>query len=80
VPAWHRLGTVTTGCMTAEQVITTARLGNWNVHKIPVIGIDPVDIYLAVTTSHDGSASLRVDATPVRVVCYAVADTVRDCV
>jgi phage/plasmid-like protein (TIGR03299 family) len=156
VPAWHRLGTVTTGCMTAEQVITTARLGNWNVHKIPVVGIDParpqerleapdkrmtvrtnpvtgaldylgvvgrdyvpvqneacaelldllvdasgahhetagslrggrnvfitmrlpdgvriagidaVDIYLAVTTSHDGSASLRVDATPVRVVC-----------
>ena len=168
VPAWHQLGTVTTGCMTADQVIATARLGGWNVRKIPVhgidvatptgarveapdkrmtvrtnpvtggsdylgivgrdyvpvqneacaewldllidasgarfetagslrggrrvfvalklpegirvAGIDDLDLYLALSTSHDGSSALRVDASTIRVVCYAVADTVRDCV
>ncbi len=155
--AWHRLGTVTTGCMTAEQVMTTALLGGWNVRtaalqavettpdgvrllpvadqvatvrtnpvsgspdllgvvgkdykviqneectelldllvdasgahfetagslrggrqvfitmKLPrtlrIAGVDDVDLYLAVTTSHDGSAALRIDATPIRIVC-----------
>lgn len=154
VPAWHQLGTVTTDCMTATEVITTALLGGWNVRKIPVAGtaadgstvaapdkamtvrtnpvtgttdylgvvgrdyapvqneacaelldlladasgahfetagslregrrifitlrmpngiriagIDDLDLFLAVSTSHDGSMALRVDATPVRVVC-----------
>jgi phage/plasmid-like protein (TIGR03299 family) len=32
-------------------------------------GVDHLDLYLAATTSHDGTASLRVDATPVRIVC-----------
>jgi hypothetical protein len=41
VPAWHRLGTVTTGAMTASEVIATARLGGWDVRKIPVVGVDP---------------------------------------
>ena len=153
-PAWHQLGTVTTGCMTASEAITTALLGGWDVRKIPVTGqtpdgaliaapdkamtvrtnpvtsdtdylgvvgrdyvpvqneacaelldllvdasgahfetagslrggrrvfitlrmphgirvagIDDLDLYLAVSTSHDGSMALRVDATPVRVVC-----------
>jgi phage/plasmid-like protein (TIGR03299 family) len=160
IPAWHQLGTVTTGCMTAAEVLATARLDRWQVRKIPLVGvdpvtgihlpapdkrmtvrttpvtgevgylgvtgkayvpvqnedctelldllvdasdavyetagslrggrqvfitmrlpdgvriagIDPVDIYLAVTTSHDGSSALRVDAVPLRMVCYAVAD------
>jgi len=163
IPAWHQLGTVTSGCLTAAEVITTARLDGWDVRKIRIGGIDPtapagsvgaadapldapdkrmtvrtnpvtgardylgvvgrdyvpvqneacaelldllvdasgahyetagslrggrrvfitlrlpdgvriagvddVDIYLAVSTSHDGSLALRVDATPVRVVC-----------
>ena len=34
-----------------------------------VAGVDDLDLYLVATTSHDGTASLRVDATPVRVVC-----------
>jgi hypothetical protein len=32
-------------------------------------GIDNHDLYLVASTSHDGSSPLRVDATPVRVVC-----------
>jgi phage/plasmid-like protein (TIGR03299 family) len=155
--AWHRLGTVTDGCMTAPEVMATACLGGWNVRKIPlqateitdegvttvdcpdrfmtvrtnpvsgtvdylgivgadyvpvqneqvaeildllvdesgahfetagslrqgrsvfvtmklpevmsIAGIDDHDLYLAATTSHDGSACLRLDATPVRIVC-----------
>ena len=163
IPAWHQLGVVTTGCMTAAEVLTTARLSGWNVRKIALAGLDPtadpgtpgsaqapliapdkrmtvrtnpvtsatdylgvvgkdyvpvqnedctelldllvdasgahhetagslrqgrqvfitlrlpegvriagvddLDLYLALTTSHDGSVALRVDATPVRVVC-----------
>jgi phage/plasmid-like protein (TIGR03299 family) len=162
VPAWHQLGTVTTGCMTATEAITTAKLSDWRVRKVPVLGreatgntitgtsenlidapdkamtvrtnpvtgatdylgvvgrdytpvqneacaelldllvdasgahfetagslrggrqvfitlklpeqirvagVDDLDLYLAVSTSHDGSMALRVDATPVRVVC-----------
>ncbi len=40
-PAWHQLGTVTTGCMTAAEVITTALLADWNVRKIFVAGHTP---------------------------------------
>jgi phage/plasmid-like protein (TIGR03299 family) len=36
---------------------------------IQIAGVDDLDLYLAVSTSHDGSQALRVDATPVRVVC-----------
>ncbi|GGK43706.1 hypothetical protein GCM10010124_40590 [Pilimelia terevasa] len=34
-----------------------------------VAGVDDLDLYLAATTAHDGTAALRVDATPVRIVC-----------
>jgi phage/plasmid-like protein (TIGR03299 family) len=155
--AWHQLGTVTDECLTAEQVMTKAWLGGWEVRKIAlqgieittggvtkvdcpdkfmtvrtnpatgateylgvvgedyttvqneqvteilnllvdesgahfetagsmrkgksvfvtmklpasmvIAGVDRMDLYLAATTSHDGTASLRLDATPVRIVC-----------
>jgi len=155
--AWHQLGTVTDSCMTAEEVMSKAWLGGWEVRKIPlfgmettergvtkvdcpdkfmtvrtnpatgdteylgvvgedyttvqneqvtevlnllvdqsgahfetagsmrkgrsvfvtmklptameIAGVDRMDLYLAATTSHDGTASLRLDATPVRIVC-----------
>jgi phage/plasmid-like protein (TIGR03299 family) len=34
-----------------------------------IAGVDDLDLYLAATTSHDGTSALRVDATPVRIVC-----------
>ena len=34
-----------------------------------VAGVDDLELYLAATTSHDGTSALRVDATPVRIVC-----------
>ncbi len=37
--------------------------------SIRVAGVDDLELYLAATTSHDGTSALRVDATPVRIVC-----------
>jgi phage/plasmid-like protein (TIGR03299 family) len=34
-----------------------------------IAGVDDLDLYLCATTSHDGLQALRVDASPVRVVC-----------
>jgi phage/plasmid-like protein (TIGR03299 family) len=34
-----------------------------------IAGVDRLDLYLIATTSHDGTAALRVDASPIRVVC-----------
>jgi phage/plasmid-like protein (TIGR03299 family) len=34
-----------------------------------IAGTDQLDLYLAANTSHDGTAALRVDATPIRIVC-----------
>lgn len=34
-----------------------------------IAGCDDMDLYLAATTSHDGTQALRVDATPIRIVC-----------
>jgi phage/plasmid-like protein (TIGR03299 family) len=48
-----------------RQVFITLKLPD----GIRVADIDDLDLYLAVSTSHDGSMALRVDATPVRVVC-----------
>jgi phage/plasmid-like protein (TIGR03299 family) len=149
--AWHRLGTVTTECLTAQQVMDVAFLGGWDVRKerlqtvesaaaVPnkwantrahpktgkrevlgmvggsyqvvqneqacdllnfivdetgahfetagslrggrevfvtmklpdtmrIAGIDAMDLYLAMCTSHDASRLGRVLCTPVRIVC-----------
>jgi phage/plasmid-like protein (TIGR03299 family) len=149
--AWHQLGTVTTDCLTGEQVMQVAYLGGWDVHKehlqtvesgatVPnkwattrlhpktrqrevlgmvgnayqvvqneqaselldmivdetgahfetagslrggrevfvtmklpdtmrIAGIDAMDLYLAMCTSHDASRLGRVLCTPVRIVC-----------
>jgi phage/plasmid-like protein (TIGR03299 family) len=48
-----------------RQVFITMRLPE----GVRIAGVDAVEVYLAVTTSHDGSSALRVDATPVRCCC-----------
>jgi phage/plasmid-like protein (TIGR03299 family) len=148
--AWHRLGTVTTDCLTAGSVMQVAYLGGWNIRKeslqtpsgavvpnkwattrvhpktgsrevlglvgdkyqivqneqvcdlldfivdetgahfetagslrggrevfvtmrlpehLMVAGIDPIGLYLAMCTSHDGTRQARIMVTPVRIVC-----------
>jgi len=34
-----------------------------------IAGVDRMDLYLIATTSHDGTSALRIDASPIRVVC-----------
>lgn len=34
--AWHRLGTITKGAMTAEEAMSAAYLAGWNVRKLPL--------------------------------------------
>lgn len=45
----------------------------WMTAKLPqsilVGGVDETDIYLLLSNSHDGTKAVRVDVTPVRVVC-----------
>src|SRR5262249_37935482 len=38
--AWHRLGTVTSDCLTAEDAIAKALLGGWKVRKIALQGVE----------------------------------------
>ena len=38
-----------------------------------IAGVDRLNLYLIGTTSHDGTAALRVDASPIRVVCASAA-------
>jgi hypothetical protein len=51
VSAWHKLGTVLPDVFTAEQAMTVARLGGWDVGKAPID---------ARITSTDGSSDVVV--------------------
>lgn len=48
-----------------RRVFTTMKLPN----TMRIGGVDDIDLYLAATNGHDGTAAMRVDVTPVRVVC-----------
>jgi phage/plasmid-like protein (TIGR03299 family) len=59
--AWHRLGVTTRDCLTAEQVMATARLGGWNVRTVPLTASDmtadgvttlPVTDHFATVRTH----------------------------
>lgn len=41
--AWHRLGTVTPDAMTAEEALSAARLGGWNVRKLSLVARELTD-------------------------------------
>ena len=57
--AWHRLGTVTHDCLTAEQVMTTARLGGWNVHTVPLTATDLTNDGVTTLAVPDHFATVR---------------------
>lgn len=59
--AWHRLGTVTDGAMTAEEAMRLAALDNWNVRLLPLTateltadGATPVEVpqHFATARTH----------------------------
>ena len=64
--AWHQLGTVTTDCLTAQDVMTVAYLGGWDVRKEPLQAIDSgalVPNKFATTRIHPKSGNREVLGT-----------------
>lgn len=57
--AWHRLGTTTRECMTAEEVMTTAHLGGWNVRKLPLTATEITDDGVSTVAVPDKFATVR---------------------
>ena len=64
--AWHHLGTVTRDCLTAEQVMTTARLGGWNVHTVPLTATDITADGVTTVPMTDHFATVRTHPTPAK--------------
>lgn len=57
----------TAGCYgDGEKVFITAKLGE----DILVRGKDPVNLYLVFSTTHDGTQSVRIMLTPIRLICW----------
>lgn len=52
-PAWHRLGYVAPGPMTAEELLTRANLADWNVRKVAVGAVTDPDTGQPVTADED---------------------------
>lgn len=48
-----------------KEVFVTMKLPD----AMRIAGVDDMNLYLAATTSHDGTRALRVDATPIRICC-----------
>ncbi|MDZ5447660.1 DUF932 domain-containing protein [Micromonospora sp. 4G57] len=64
--AWHRLGTTTTSCLTAADVMTVAYLGGWDVRKEPLRTVDsdiPVPGRFATTRRHPKTGQREVLGT-----------------
>ena len=57
--AWHRLGVVARDCLTAEQVMTTARLGGWNVRTVPLTATDLTEDGVTTLSVPDHFATVR---------------------
>ena len=52
-----------------DEIVVYLSSDGQTVEDIKIGGEDPIDLYLAFVTSHDGSLRFGVHATPVRVVC-----------
>ena len=61
--AWHRLGVTTRDCLTAEQVMNTAKLGGWNVHTVPLTATDMTPDGVTTLPITDHFATVRTHPT-----------------
>jgi phage/plasmid-like protein (TIGR03299 family) len=61
--AWHRLGVTTTDCLTAEQVMTTAQLGGWNVHTVGLTATEITPDGVTTLAVPDHFATVRTHPT-----------------
>ena len=60
-----------------KKVFIVARIAR----DILIGGVDPVDLYLVLINSHDGTMKFQVMATPIRVVCENTMNmAIRDCI
>ena len=57
--AWHRLGVTTRDCLTAEQVMTTAKLGGWNVRTVSLQATELTDDGVTTLDVADHFATVR---------------------
>ena len=69
--AWHRLGVVTRDCLTAEQVMTTARLGGWNVRTVPLTATEITADGVTTLPVTDHFATIRTHPSPASPTCSA---------
>lgn len=79
VPAWHTLGTVTADCLTAEDALRVAYLGDWNLRKTPLqtvvdseLGAFTVDIEGKFAVVRDNPVTKLPDALGVVGDQYAI--------
>lgn len=73
--AWHRLGTVTAGAMTAREVMDTAYLAGWNVRKLPLTATALDDNGVTAITLPDRSATARTNPKTGQVEYLGVVGT-----
>ena len=57
--AWHQLGIVTRDCLTAEQVMTTAHLGGWNVRTVGLTATEITEQGVTTIPIRDHYATIR---------------------
>ncbi len=57
--AWHRLGTITRDCLSAEQVMATAYLGGWNVRTLPLTATEITEHGVTTLDVPDHYATVR---------------------
>ena len=84
--AWHRLGVTTRDCLTAEDVMTTARLGGWNVRTVGLTateitedGVTTLDVPDHFATVRTHPVSGKPDVLGVVGAGYTVAQNEEHC-
>lgn len=80
--AWHRLGTVLESTFTAEEAMQHAKLGGWNVRKLPLtaqVGDSMVDVPGKYATIRDNPVSSQPEVLGVVGELYQVFQNEQHC-